>query len=305
MKFPVLCLSAMLVLGVNVTAQIGPSQNQTATFEDGTKIVYNVVENVGDNQLPNTIAGFNMTDDRSIGCYSLMYARLNPERFYAYGEMGLIPGAGFGGITVGGTYFLAASEKNYELPISIRSVSSGSTQTKYVIKTPAVKNRHFGVNVEVGFRKYGVGLQQVNVGSNSYTLTSLSSGFVAIGGGYLTTKNATVKVDGSSFMGGSHLFHLTADALLFPGGSFEYSTSDSASAATPLTIKDVKNGGVGFRVMLQSQTSFKYNKKSAPTSNFGFLVRLGVMKSPYTQAAGFAFGDGICLVAGLGIFATF
>ncbi len=306
MKKSILLLSLSFMINLNVNAQKAKPEEQIATFEDGTKITYSVLDNVGDDQLRNTIAAFNQTDDRNIGCMSLMYGRLNPDRFYAHGELGFMLGAGFGGINVGGTYFLGASEKNYELPMSIRSSSNGQTETRYVIKSPAVKNRHFGVNVEAGYKRYAVMDNNVSVEGRSYALTSFSSGEIALGFGYLATKQALFKVDGKSYMGGSHLFHLTADVLFFPGAKFAYTTSDSASAAVPLVGGDITNGKIGFRLLLQGQTALKFNKKSNPTSNFGFYYRLGVIKSDFTAAAGAQLtSSGICVVAGLGFFFSF
>ena len=304
MKF--FSLSALLMLSINVIAQVGPSQNQIATFEDGTKISYSVQDNVGDNQFANTIAAFNQADNRDIGCYSLMYGRLQPDRFYAYGELGMMFGNGFAGVSAGGIYFLASSEKEYMLPMSIRSVSSGNTETKYVIKTPAIKNKHLGAHFEAGYKRYNVLLSTVSTENRSYQLTSLSSGQVAIGLGYVSTKQALVKVDGKSYMGGSRLFKMTADLLVYPGMKFESTPADSASASVPLTLKDFSQGAVGFRVQIEGQGSFKFKKKSILQTNFGFFYRLGVMKAAYVSPSGIAItSSGISGIFALGFFFKF
>jgi hypothetical protein len=305
MKNSILLLVAVFILSLNVKAQVKSSPDQIATFEDGTKISYKVLENAGDDQFRNTIAGFNLADNRSLGNYSLMYARFEPKKFYAHAELGFGIGTGFSGIMIGGTYFLGANYKEYMLPMSIRTESNGSTSTKYVIKTPSVKNRHFGVDAQIGYKKYDVSLEQISANNHNYTLTSLSNMEIAVGLGYLTTKHAVVKVDGEKFIGGNKLFHLTADVLFFPGTKFEYTANDSVSATVALKADDFMGGAVGFRLQAQGQTSFKFTKKEYPGSSFGFFWRAGIMKASYISTSGIPLTNGIGGVFALGIFCNF
>lgn len=294
-------LGATFLIGIIANAQKSDPPNQTATFEDGTKISYSVLDNFGDGQNRNTIAGFNLTDDRGFGCFSLMYARYNPDRFYVHGELGYLLGAGFGGVNFGGTYFLGSSESNYTLPISIKSRTSGNIETKYVIKIDAIKNRHFGIDIDAAYKKYAVVNDRIEIGERRYEITSFSSSELALGFGYISSKQALIKVENKSYVGGSHLLHLTADVLFYPGSKFEYTASDSISSTVPLEAKDFTFGKIGFRFMIQGQTAFKFNKKTLPTKNFGFFYRLGVMKSTYASSSGYSFGP-LSPVIALGFF---
>jgi hypothetical protein len=307
--------SALFFACSTLRAQVDANQVQTATFEDGTTIKFSMVENAGDELYTNSLAVIGNLY-ASGGGTALYFSHIRPDKFFANAEVcpGMIGNEQE--FHVGGMYFLAAKQKKYTLPFTLKSVVSGNTETHYVIKTDAYKGRHFGVHAEAGFKHHKFEPSLAYFGTSAeftnYTFQSFSSGELAIGLGMAGTKNGIVHIDNSnSYAGGTRLFTATADILVFPGEKVEFSQVDSVGVEHPgqgsFDVKNFSNGKIGFRIMAQGQTTFAYRKKDKiPTTCLGFMWRLGVEKSNYVDSStGILPGGEIAVLLGLGFFLTF
>lgn len=280
----------------------------TAKFEDGTVIDYELLQNRPDELFRRHISVLSMANDLAI-TNEISFSEIRPGRFqYKAGVYaGLI--SGFGGVTASGTWYLGSAEKPIQQSVTVRSISGGNTTTKYVVKVDATKGKYWGIHGELAFHTVNYKNLPVgyDFGGGSYSVNKVSYGVVAAGFGYNSFRGAQVNVKESmgGYIGGTRLFTAVADLAFYPGLNVDATASDSIAGLHKLEGKDISEGTIGFRMYVQSQTTFVYHKKKEPNGCLGIMWRLGALKSAYTSKKYTLGNIPVTPVFGLGLMYTF
>lgn len=304
------CLAFALIAVVQLNAQKSKG-TFSAKFEDGTVIDYDLIQNHPDELFKKQITAMGTASE--IGQSSeVSFSGIVPGRFQYKAGLQYSLLHGFGGINVGGMWFFRATEKPIQQSCSVKTISTGSTTTKYVVKVDATKGKYLGVHGEFGYTNIGYGKQggsSYSFNGGEYNLEKVSFGVVAVGLGYASMKGVQVKVkeNQGGYIGGTRVFTAAADLAFYPAMSVTSSPLDSTATSHTLEAGDISSGSVGFRVFAQAHTTFLYHKKKgAPNGFMGLTWKLGIAKAPYVNSALFSIAEGkMAPLVGLGLFYTF
>lgn len=233
------------------------SQTQTAVFEDGTKIDYEILEKDGDLRRRMIMGlGFIQYGD-VINLLSIDY--FEPGKFWVEAKTGLAFAE------VNGLVFLNSSEREKVKSIPLRSTYVGANTTLvHVIKNPLNLKKYFGIHAGYAYKDY-----------NSYQFGGGSHGAfneLALGVGMYKVLHTRYRVQAEKKPQkklGENSLGIFADALFYVGSSGIPSDAESNYET------------LGYRIYLEGK-------------NTGVTYKLGVMKGPQKDVFIPMFGFGFC-----------
>lgn len=122
-------------IALSIAAQ---KEYSTATFDDGTKVSYALISGEAMDIPKLSIWLFDL-NSRSTFSAALSAQYTMPERFMSKLQVG------FGKISIENTYFFKKMDKKKNYPITIKSESNGTVETKYKINTTLNTARQLGI----------------------------------------------------------------------------------------------------------------------------------------------------------------
>ncbi len=229
------------------------SQEQTYTFDDGTKVTAEVINNNPDNARKLAIIPLGLYNIE--GGQMIAASFYSPTKFYASAMVG--PNS----FMVEGNYFFINQLKDCPIKQSVKDVYSGRNSiTSYVIKVPAEKRISYGIHTGISNTSYTYNSLEVTPNYNYSTMGAVI-GITRIG-----VKQAHWKIEKKKELKGSSLVRLNADAVF-------YFNQKKVNENEPLSITP---NTFGYRLYYDGQFTLWGGK-------FSFKYMLGLKHDSYTK----------------------